>query len=609
MVLTSRVARVIEESPTKKFRVLGLTFTNKAAAEMRERLEKLVPNLRERALLTTFHSFSADILRQHGSHLGLRPDFTILNQDADREGVLLDVIESLRRIDDEFDKSDVKLLPMIDRLREDCIPLDELKARIADPIILKKVAALLQGYRTEIIRTNRLDFTGLLSLASELLIARPVISRQLQAVYSHICVDEFQDTNIAQYRLLKLVVGKESKNLFVVADDDQIIYQWNGASPQRLRDLEGDFGVAVVQLPANYRCPAAVIELANNLIRYNLDRAAGKMPLVSVKTDVRSDIVRLKHFSFESDEMAWIAADIASRGDTELADCVILARTKRLLDSGLEALAHAGIPAVIPVRKAEFASAPCRWLHSVLRLANARGDREQARRICKAFYELEGIDIDLADVTASASVFGGDMLRSWFELALSQPALEPFTRDFLSGATKQIVDRFSFLEFINSAHQWFSDVERKLTNQGEDAFTDYEDEWKAWSELQRAVIDKYGRGELTLTILLQEFDLSQKVPPPPPNAVRCLTIHSAKGMEFKHVYVTGLAEEQLPSFQSIKKGPDSREMQEERRNCFVAITRAEVSLTLTYSESYFGWSKLPSRFLREMGLLKQSRVA
>ncbi len=606
MVLTSRLARIIEESPMKKFRVLGLTFTNKAAAEMRERLEKLVPNLRERALLTTFHSFSADILRQHGSHLGIRPDFTILNQDADREGVLLDVIESLRRVDDDFEKSDIKLLPIIDRLREDCVPPDQLKLRITDPFTLKKVTALLHEYRAEMIRTNRLDFTALLSLASELLIARPVVSRQLRAVYSHICVDEFQDTNIAQYRLLKIVVGNEPQNLFVVADDDQIIYQWNGASPQRLKDLEGDFKVSVVQLPANYRCPPSVIELANSLISHNLDRSAGKMPLLSVKTDVRSDVVRLKHFSSETDEMAWIAADIGSRRIGERADCVILARTKRLLDCGLEALAQAGIPAVIPVRKAEFASAPCRWLHSVLRLANARGDREQARRICKAFYELEGIDIDPADVTASAAVFGGDMLRSWFELALPQPALEPFTRDFLVSAKKQIVDRFAFLEFIDSSYGWFSDVGRRLAGQGEGAFTDYEDEWKAWSELQRAVIDKYGRSELTLTIFLQEFDLTQKAPTPPPNAVRCLTIHSAKGMEFNHVYVTGLAEEQLPSFQSIRKGADSREMQEERRNCFVAITRAAVSLTLTYSDSYFGWSKLPSRFLREMRLLNKA---
>jgi len=123
-----------------------------------------------------------------------------------------------------------------------------------------------------------------------------------------------------------------------------------------------------------------------------------------------------------------------------------------------------------------------------------------------------------------------------------------------------------------------------------------------WEELQHSACTKYGN-DLSLNTMLQEFDLSEKSPPMPDDAVRCLTIHSSKGLEFRHVYLVGLAEDQLPSFQSIKKGPDSREMREERRNCFVAITRAEESLTMTYALQYFGYPKMPSRFLREMGLV------
>ena len=140
----------------------------------------------------------------------------------------------------------------------------------------------------------------------------------------------------------------------------------------------------------------------------------------------------------------------------------------------------------------------------------------------------------------------------------------------------------------------------QLDSRNEEGFTDFVDEKAIWTELQTRTLDKYGRDNLTLNILLQEFDLSEKSPPIPADAVRCLTIHSAKGMEFGHVYLIGLAEDQLPSFQAIKKGDASREMQEERRNCFVAITRAQLTLTLTYSDKYFGWSKQPSRFLREM---------
>jgi DNA helicase-2/ATP-dependent DNA helicase PcrA len=123
-----------------------------------------------------------------------------------------------------------------------------------------------------------------------------------------------------------------------------------------------------------------------------------------------------------------------------------------------------------------------------------------------------------------------------------------------------------------------------------------------WRELVQTIGDRLGDG-MTLEAFLQEMDLAPKVPPAPPNATRCLTIHSSKGMEFEHVYLVGLVEDQLPSFQAVKKGAESRELQEERRNCFVAITRAQESLTLTYAGKYWGWPKAPSRFLSEMGLV------
>jgi ATP-dependent DNA helicase UvrD/PcrA len=166
-----------------------------------------------------------------------------------------------------------------------------------------------------------------------------------------------------------------------------------------------------------------------------------------------------------------------------------------------------------------------------------------------------------------------------------------------------IVERLDFLNFITSAFEWIGQQESKLAGQNPEGYADYADDKTSWEELQKATIEKFGREELTLNTMLQEFDLSEKSPPIPPDAVKCLTIHTAKGMEFHHVFLVGLAEDQLPSFQSSKKGGTSREMQEERRNCFVAITRTQESLTLTYADSYFGWNKEPSRFLREMGLV------
>jgi DNA helicase-2/ATP-dependent DNA helicase PcrA len=166
------------------------------------------------------------------------------------------------------------------------------------------------------------------------------------------------------------------------------------------------------------------------------------------------------------------------------------------------------------------------------------------------------------------------------------------------------VERLNLFGFVDAALRWFSEQEKRLADLHDEGFVDYHAELASWNDLQKAAIGKYGRDQLTLNVLLQEFDLSEKTPPVLSDAVRCLTIHSAKGMEFDHVYLAGLVDEQLPSYQSIKKGENSREMQEERRNCFVAITRTQKTLTITYSEEYFGWPKKPSRFLYEMELLE-----
>lgn len=601
-VLTMRIAKLISESPGKRFRILGLTFTNKAAAEMRTRVEEMVPASQERVLLTTFHSFSADILRQHGSHQGITPEFAILNQEADREAVLADAIQKLTADGLAITEQDIKLLPLVDRLLTNCIAEDQVAALPRDPEFGKKLAALYSEYRKQLISHNRLDFSSLLLFAHKLLVEKPFIAKQFRTVFTHICVDEFQDTNLAQYNVLQAIVGTDHKNLFVVADDDQIIYQWNGASPERLQSLQNDYSTEVIQLPANYRCPPEVIDLANKLIRNNLQRSPQKEPLCAMKQSVGESIRLVEHATVD-DELRWVARDIATRHRQSTGDCVVLARTRKLLEQAVTELTNQQLEASLTIRKTEFTSAPLRWLHAVLRLANARGEREQLRRLCKAFYELEGVNINVQEVIAESSRLGNDYLRCWFEVARIRDGVGQVTEKFLASSILQLVDRMEFLGFITSALDWFSKLEKALDGQ-QDVFVDFSDERATWDELQQGTLNKYGREDLTLNVLLQEFDLSEKSPPVPPNAVRCLTIHTAKGMEFKHVYLVGMAEDQLPSFQSIKKGDESLEMQEERRNCFVAITRTLETLTLTYANKYFGWPKEPSRFLREMELLQ-----
>ena len=207
-------------------------------------------------------------------------------------------------------------------------------------------------------------------------------------------------------------------------------------------------------------------------------------------------------------------------------------------------------------------------------------------------------------MAANAAVSGGDFLRAWYDVVLRRKQLEPFTRQFLERSVSALVERSDHGVFVPDAFGWIEKVQKRIGPVNADVFTDYPEEREMWNALQRSVGNSDSSGtQVSLNTLLQEIDLAPKVPQPPPGSMRALTIHGAKGMEFKHVYLIGLVEDQLPSFQSIKKGPASREMQEERRSCFVALTRCTESLTMTYADEYFGWQKQPSRFLREMGVL------
>jgi DNA helicase-2/ATP-dependent DNA helicase PcrA len=600
-VLTYRIARLLDDSSGERFKILGITFTNKAAAEMRTRLESLLKSGKERALLTTFHSFAAEILRQHGHHIGLQPDFTILVEQADREAVATEAMKTLSADVADTIPGAPNALPVIDKMLAECSNSKELAERLSSHKHKEFLTQLFSAYRTKLIQGNHLDFASLIGMAVELLEDRPAIAKQFQRVYNFVCVDEFQDTNETQFRLLCCLVSPQKPNLFVVADDDQLIYQWNGANPKRLKELRERFSMEVVQLPENYRCPPAVIELANNLISHNLDRSVDKERLKAHKVSTADSHLRIYHFGDFSQETSWVVSDLKQIPPQERNRCAVLGRNKKLLDAVIAECGQQAVPAYIAVRKSQFISAPISWLHAALRLANARQDREQLRKVCKAFYSLEGNNLRVEDIVAASSFHSGDYFRSWIEAALAQESLSTPTRVFLEQTKNTLVDQIDHWLFIEAAFKWFEALRTHPTAM-DTAFDEYEEEKQVWKILQHEITQQYGKAEVSLHSLLQELDLRSKETPPPENAVRCLTIHSSKGLEFKRVYLIGVVEDQLPSWAATKKGDDSFEMREERRNCFVAITRAEEALTITYSARYFGYAKSPSRFLSEMGV-------
>jgi DNA helicase-2/ATP-dependent DNA helicase PcrA len=567
-----------------------LTFTTKAATEMRERVDQLVGGRANRAHLSTFHSFAGDIVRQHGTHIGLRPDFKLLTLDEDRIVVLDEAIAQTHAEGIPGDRK--SLLRLLDRLFADSYDGGTSTPSLAHvPAWLPEV---FDGYLANLRDSNRLDFGALLHVARQLLATKPGVARALRLAWTHVCVDEFQDTNRAQYDFLRLLLPETEPNLFVVADDDQLIYQWNGASPERLRVLERDYSMAVIQLPETHRCPPAIVSLANSLIQNNTSRTAGKKPLVATRATPAAQHVWCRSAASPEAEADDVASAIKDRS-LPPEDCVVLARTAKILQTVVPALEVAGFEAYLPQRKTEFESEPIRWLFNLLRLANGRHDRELLRRVSVAWGKLSGSTVDAEAIAAASVLVGGDFLRAWCDHVEGLPS-DPAAGSHLALVRRLLVERLDYLGLIEALL-----AQPEALAAGDSLVVD---ETATWRELHDDILREYGREEATLHLYLQEMDLRSKVPASPPRAVRLLTVHGSKGLEFKHVFLIGMAEDVFPLFQAVKRGDTSEEMEEERRSCFVAITRVQESLTLSWSQSYYGYRKHPSRFLHEMALVK-----
>lgn len=594
-VLTRRIVRIIEETAERSFNILGLTFTNRAAIQMQERVVSMVPDASRRMHLTTFHGFAAGILRQHGSHVGIRPDFTILTQPAERMMVLK---EAVKRAGAPAYSATESMLSLVTRLIEQDVRPESAAKFLQDRHIenVGHVGSVYKNYRRLLVENNEMDYGSLVAEALELLRSVPAVQNLINAVYPHVCVDEFQDTNLAQYRLLRGIVNPSTTRLFAVADDDQIIYQWNGADPEWLMSLRKDFGCRVLELPVSYRCPPGIVKIANSLIAHNASHDASRAALVSHKQDGTKCAVSVRVLDSGAEESDWIAEDIGRQSPEWRRGCAVLGRNRAVLKSIVGGLERRGVPCHLPVRKDEFVSEPVAWLHAMLRLANVRQSRHQLTRICTLFFHLGGIRLVADDVICDSLADDGHHLRAWLRVALRQQ-LNDQTKSFLEAVVPCLVDRLDFRTFVRKSFEWFAQLPAGVTDTEE-----YRDEKDAWDRLAMHTDNKLGRDQVTLAALLQEIDLQPKTTPVPQGSIPCYTVHASKGLEFDHVYLAGLVEGEMPDRRAMAKGDESAEMQEERRICFVAITRARQRLTLTYARRMFGQQRTPSRFLIEMGL-------
>lgn len=589
-VLTLRIANLIRNTPDDSFRILGLTFTVKAANEMQNRIRELLGDDSRRIQLRTFHSFCTDILGQHGSHLGLRPDFEVITDDKDRVAILTNIHE-IGQIEIDDPEGTLK---QIDTMFTHGIAPDELpyyfKAGQEDQC--RSLQSIFRGYMKRLVDENQLDFGSMLHFTRELLESMPRIARQVRTVYRYVCVDEFQDTNLAQYKLLRLLCPEPTSNLFVVADDDQIIFQWNGADPKRLEELKSDYTPEIVHLPENYRCPAEVVDIANRLIAFNPERISSKKDGVSHKTE--QGAIQLKSFNDFDEEVSGLISEIEPIPRNQRETCLVIARSNKLLTQVKNTMVENGINAEIVSKQQNFISPPVQVMYYSMKLANTPESRSLLNKLCSSASILDGTTLSAEDVAARARVEGLTLLRAFFSLASGLKTLEQLA----AKGEALLCDTMDYLGFVRETLNEFDSLNQAEAN-GE-TFPDYVDDKDNWQRIADQIRRTHG-DNISLHAFLQLMDLSPKVKALSKDCVRLQTVHTAKGMEFDNVFVIGLAEEQFPTYFAIKNGELA--IQEERRNCFVAITRSSKNLYLSYARSYFRWTKQPSRFLSEMGLL------
>lgn len=589
-VLTCRVARLLDASRDQRFRILALTFTNAAAHGMANRVANLAPGLEGRATIATFHGFCAQVLRLHGVHLGIKTDFAIYSQPADRQTVLSD---ALRRSGARHTSDAAWLLPWIDYLKDRLVEPEQAEPHLAaiNGAVAEKAGHVAQAYRAyenELRRANALDFGSLL-LEAHRLFSYPAMAKHYQTAYRYWLVDEFQDTNRAQYALFRRMASRGFREIMAVADDDQTIYEWNGANVRRIRDLVQDFGCEIIQLPTNFRCPPDIVAAANRLVVYNANRVQAKRPATATISHTASPNgapIRCLAFATDVQEIAGVADEIASLNSTARSGAAVLARHRAPLQAMRDALTERSVPAYLDVRRGDFASAEMRWLVACLEQVQRPMDRRNMAVLARSFEQFSEARVDWGKIASRSDSEGVTWLSAWID-SVDEAGAAGGDHSLIAPIAQLATGEITPAAAIEQVLTYF-----KL----HDPDDDLKDDLSAWRRLSSEI--RGVQGNTSLDRFLQEIHLRTKEAGPQPGAPSLLTIHRAKGREFDTVYLIGLAEEILPSWRSIKSKAG---VEEERRECFVAITRVRRQLILSRAQSYRGWKKKPSRFLAEMG--------
>ena len=580
-VLTHRIAYLIDERGVNPWNILAITFTNKAAEEMRQRVDSLVSFGAESIWVSTFHSACVRILRRFIERLGYDNRFTIYDTD-DQKTLMKEVC---RKVDiDTKVYKERNLLAAVSSAKNEMILPDEFELNAGGDFGQLKIAKVYREYEAQLKANNALDFDDLLVKTVQLLETQPDVLEYYQERFRYIMVDEYQDTNTVQFRLVRLLAGKY-RNLCVVGDDYQSIYKFRGANIRNILDFEHEFPDAhVVRLEQNYRSTGNILNAANGVIRNNRNRK--EKTLWTDNGD--GEKIQLRQFDTAFDEAEYIAEDIKKevQEGASYNDSAVLYRTNaqsRLFEEKFIAM---NIPYKIVGGINFYARREIKDLLAYLKTVDNGQDDLAVRRIINVPKRGIGLttinriqeSADERGIGFYEALLAPDLIpgvgRSASKLDSFAALIEYFKgqteKESITDLLREIIEKTGYVESLEAEDK--VEAESRIENIDElvNKAAAYEEDCQDRGE--EASLSGFLE-EVALVADIDSLDEDQ-------DYVVLMTLHSAKGLEFPHVYLAGMEDGLFPSYMTITSD-DHEDLEEERRLCYVGITRAEEKLTLT----------------------------
>ncbi len=604
-VLTHRIAYLMDEIGVNPWNILAITFTNKAAQEMRERVDKLVGFGSESIWVSTFHSACVRILRRHIDNLGYSTNFTIYDTD-DQKSVMKDVCRKLN-IDTKVYK-ERSLLAQISHAKDELLTPDDMELKAAGDYNMKKVASVYREYQATLRKNNALDFDDLIVKTVELFQNCGAVLEYYQERFKYIMVDEYQDTNTAQFKFISLLAQKY-ENLCVVGDDDQSIYKFRGANIGNILGFERIFPEAkVIRLEQNYRSTQNILNAANEVISNNTER---KVKTLWTENEEGSK-VHFRQFFNAYEEAEYVAGEISKAkrdGICSYRDCAILYRTNAQSRIFEEKFIAANIPYKLVGGVNFYARKEIKDLLCYLKtIDNARDDLAVQRIINVPKRGIGATTLgrvqDYADnmgISLYEALRVAEEVPSIGRSASKIDSFVTFIQTLKSKAEALTVEEI--LQEVIDSTGYVTELEAEDTDEARARIENIDELISKTVAYQEAMEEQ--NLPATLSSFLEEVALVADIDTVDPDQdyVLLMTLHSAKGLEFPYVFMVGMEDGIFPSHMTISYG-DASELEEERRLCYVGITRAMKELTLTCAQQRMirgetQYNKV-SRFVREI---------